>query len=757
VVFFPVRHHSPAAARLLGDVARLIRPASVLIEAPSDFEGRIEELYLPHQPPVAIYSYVRLPDGRRRGAFYPFCEHSPEWQALRVAREVGAKAGLIDLPWADIARLDGEEESNRFGDSFFRRSKYVRQMCERAGVEGFDGLWDALAEIDPNITPSEYLTRCHHLCASLRLLETPGRLSDRCREAYMAERVRREEGRVLVVLGGAHCLPVWARLNNVDLGEMTSPPQCSPAPPSQDEERGIALTQYSFERMDNLTGYEAGMPNPGFYQRVWDDRRAGRTQTHLALLQAIALRLREAKQAFSAADLIAAEANARALAMMRGHAEVWRTDLAEGLVSSLLKEELSRAGRHPLLDAIHDVMRGGARGLLAEGTLLPPLVGDIRRQLREHGLEPREVPREVELALDDPLHRPRSRVMHRLRLLGVPGFDWSEGTDLAGRDDLERIWERWRLAWGPDQDARCIEAARYGASLADAATAILSEQADATERDAAKAALFLLDAALAGLTEQAAHLWRRVAELLRAEADFLNLAPALGHLLYLFRYDEVLATAGTEPVADLLREAYHRGLWLLEGLGSVSPREREAIDGVAVLRETWERCGQPLGLDRGELDGVLERVTNDPAQSPAVRGAALGALWSLGVADERHVEAQITGFGTPDRLGDFLTGLFALAREQVPRQPALLGRIHELVAGWGQDAFLAALPALRLAFTFFTPREKHHLALTVRRLLGLDGHQELAALAVDDATAAEALALEGKLFELAARYGLRGA
>src|SRR5262249_18326993 len=159
---------------------------------------------------------------------------------------------------------------------------------------------------------------------------------------------------------------------------------------------------------------------PGFYQRVWEDRRAGRPGTHLALLQSIALRLREAKQAFSAADLIAAEANARALATVRGLAEVWRTDLAEGLASSLLKAERGGAGRHPLLDAMQDGRRGGERGWLAEGTLLPPLVEDIRQQLREHGLEPEELPREVELALDDPAHRPRSRVLHQLRLLSIP-------------------------------------------------------------------------------------------------------------------------------------------------------------------------------------------------------------------------------------------------------------------------------------------------------------------------------------------------
>ena len=32
-----------------------------------------------------------------------------------------------------------------------------------------------------------------------------------------------------------------------------------------DAGQGIALTPYSYERLDSLTGYEAGMPNPGFY------------------------------------------------------------------------------------------------------------------------------------------------------------------------------------------------------------------------------------------------------------------------------------------------------------------------------------------------------------------------------------------------------------------------------------------------------------------------------------------------------------
>lgn len=760
VILFPVRHHSPTAARLVRALALRLRPAAVLVECPFDYNPYLEELYLPHQPPLAIYSYLRLPDGERRGAFYPMCEHSPEWQAVQVGREVGATVRFIDLPWADIAGIDADETSNRFTDAVFRRSAYIAALCRKLGVADFNTLWDTLFEIDPALPLESYLTRCHHLCGHMRLLEAPGRESDRAREAFMADQVRAalaaSDRPVLVVVGGAHCVPLYARLHGLDLGETTTPATFVPSAAQEGEERGIALTPYSFERLDSLAGYEAGMPNPGFYQQVWHDRRRGRQDTHRTLLGRIVEELRGRKQAISSADLIAAESSAVGLASLRAHAQVWRTDLVDGLTTSFVKEELNRAGRHPLLEAIHHVLRGGERGLLAAGTRLPPLVLDIQAQLRARELEPRPLSREVELILDRADDRASSVLLHRVRLLEIAGYDQSGGTDLAGRAAMVTIWERWRIGWSPDFDARCIEAARYGASLAEAAAAVLSERAAALERDAAAAALLLLDAALAGLTELAWALRQRVAELIRGDGNFFGLTAALGHLLYLYRYDAVLGTSGSESVGVLLREAYSRSLWLLETLGQTAGRDREIIDGVAALRETFERCELPLALDRGELVGVLARVGDDRQQGTVTRGAAIGAHWSLGAADGAAVRRQLRQFADPDRLGDFLAGLFALAREQVQRHRELVLAIHETLAGWSDDEFLQALPAMRLAFTYFTPREKHHLALTLREALGLTPRTEVAALQVDVATVARALALEGRLFTLAEKVGLRG-
>src|SRR5262249_7501298 len=184
---------------------------------------------------------------------------------------------------------------------------------------------------------------------------------------------------------------------------------------------------------------------------------------------------------------------ARGLAALRSHAEVWRTDLVDGITGSLVKEELTAGGRHPLLDAVHEVLRGGQRGLLAARTGLPPLARGIHAQLAAHALQAGGQPRDVELELDQAPGRARSRVLHRLRLLEVSGYTRTGGADLVARDDLSRVWESWRIAWSPDFDARCIEGARYGPTLVEAAAARLTEQAGTIERDAGRAAVLLID------------------------------------------------------------------------------------------------------------------------------------------------------------------------------------------------------------------------------------------------------------------------
>ncbi len=773
VHLFPVRHHSPACALALRSLAAELQPAAILIEGPSDFNEKIEELLLPHRLPIAVYSYVLAADGRRRGAFYPLCEHSPEWQALAAARDLGAVVRFIDLPWAEIVEEtcvenedgDGDETAedettgapagaytHRYAEPQLRRSAYVERLCTELGVDGFNALWDELFEIEP-AGPQEIRERVGTFCSHSRELSEV-EASDRRREAFMCARIREAaaelDGPILVVTGGFHtpALAAW---------QTAEPPR--PRRVAW-QERGIALTPYSDKRLDALEGYEAGMPGPGFYSLVWQDRVAGQPFDHRRAVRAVVRSLRGKGQAVSAADLIAVESTARSLARLRGHGEIWRRDIIDALRSALIKDEVARGGSHPLLAAVDEVLRGSARGRLAEGTSLPPLVHDLEQRLETTGLTPEPKPREVELDLFTGGDRERSRLLHCLRLLDIAGFSYLEGTDLKVRDDLARVWERWRVLWSPELTATAVEASRYGAGVPEAAAALLAERAAGIERDVARASEWLVDAALAGVGSAASDLAQRLRRLISASSDFLQVVVALGHLLYLYRYDRVLELEGRDDLGPLLAETFERGLWLLEGMGTAAGKERQVLDGISLLVDTVERCGADLGLGAEGLVGVLSRIEADRGHGAMIRGGAVGALWLLDRADAGRVQSELDRFADADHLGDFLTGLFAMARERVQRQPDLLAALDGFVCSFDDNELLHALPSLRLAFTFFTPREKHHISLAILERCEGEGNsaasRPLPDLVVGPEEAAAALALEADLAATLARYGLRG-
>ncbi|HBL28308.1 MAG TPA: hypothetical protein DD490_15845, partial [Acidobacteria bacterium] len=96
-----VRHHSPACARLVEATIRAVRPRWVLIEGPSDMNGRLGELLLDHTPPLALFTFYQNEE-RTHASWSPFCRHSPEWLALQAARTVEAATYFMDLPaWTE--------------------------------------------------------------------------------------------------------------------------------------------------------------------------------------------------------------------------------------------------------------------------------------------------------------------------------------------------------------------------------------------------------------------------------------------------------------------------------------------------------------------------------------------------------------------------------------------------------------------------------------------------------------------------------
>jgi hypothetical protein len=344
-----------------------------------------------------------------------------------------------------------------------------------------------------------------------------------------------------------------------------------------------------------------------------------------------------------------------------------------------------------------------------------------------------------------------------MRILGITGCNRTSGTNFTTRQDLVKIWERWQLQWSPEFDASSIEAAIYGTRISDATIAKLRERADRIQRSAEGAALLLLDAGLAGVQELTPEFYPRLVELISQDGDFLSIARSLRHLLYLYRYDEVLGTRSQTDLAAILVEAFQRGLWLLDSLGNTKDGQ-DLLKGLAGLVEAYECCGSLLLDRKPEFLQVLERVSQDTSQTALMRGGSIGALWVMGAVGTEDILATINYYCQPDCLGDFLTGLFHLARETTQRAPSLLLSIDKLLLAYEDNEFLEALPSLRLAFGYFTPREKHLMAKNLLQSTGASNvaTSELLALSVKVEDTVQAIELESRLFALVDRYGFRG-
>ncbi|QXJ20343.1 hypothetical protein AGRA3207_001037 [Actinomadura graeca] len=775
VTFVGVRHHSPACARLVRDVIRRLRPVSVLVEGPADFGDRLGELLLGHEPPVAVFSHYR-DDERVHASWSPFCAYSPEWVALAEGRAVGAELRFIDLP-AWHPAFAGRR--NRYADADRRYAEVGERLCREFAVDNTDVLWDHLFEIDGEDT-------ARRLDAYFALVrgEADAGPGDTAREEYMARWVRAAQAEagdrpVVVVTGGFH-KPALEALT-ARAGGGTDRPEV-PRPPGGSA-GGSFLVPYSFRRLDAFTGYQAGMPSPEYYQRLWE---GGPDAAAAALTETVAARLRGRGQVVSTADLIAARTLTEGLTRLRGHRSPARTDLLDGLVAALVADDLDRRlpwtargvpahGAHPAVAEMVAALGGDRVGRLHPDTPAPPLVHDAAAELERLALDRGG---DVVVRLADARGLERSRALHRLRVLNVPGFTrvsgpaaWGTGRTPRGGPEAGAdlvLEERWRLdppdPAGPRLPA-LIEAGAYGPTLRDAAAAVLEERMAAAGTDMGGLAGVLFDAALCGCAERADRIAGRISAGIAGSSDVPALGRALEVVLGLWRHDRLLGTARSPLFGAVIEECTARLLWLVEGVrGGPAPADLPRLRAVRAVRDALLHASSPraaggLGLDRDAALGVARRVAADREAPPDLRGAAFGLARSLGdTGDTGDPARAVRGAAGPRVLGDWLAGLFALARQEVlDTGTAVLDVLDELVTGLGEEDFLIALPALRQAFEFFPPRERETIARGLLDRRGLRGSAR-ALLRTDAAplVVAEGRALEERVDRALAAAGLIG-
>ncbi|MYY04160.1 MULTISPECIES: DUF5682 family protein [unclassified Streptomyces] len=714
-----VRHHGPGSARAVRAALDAARPRAVLIEGPPEGDALLplaadEQM----RPPVALLAHAV--DDPGRAAFWPFAEFSPEWVAIRWALASDVPVRFIDLPAAhslamEEAGTDRDEVSaEEDGPPAAVPVDPIRVLAGTAGYDDPERWWEDVVEhrapgSGEAAGPLAAFAVLGEAMTALReVYGDGGHPRDAVREAYMRVQLRtaaKEFGDDFAVVCGAWHVPALRTRTT-----LTADRALLKGLPKAKAE--LTWVPWTHQRLARHSGYGAGIESPGWYQHLFaaPDRPIERWMTKVAGL------LRDEDRFVSSAHVIEAVRLAETLAAMRGRPLAGLSETTDAI-----RAVMCEGSDVPLALVRDRLVVGSTLGEVPDTAPAVPLQRDLARQQRTLRLKPEAGERETEFDLRKETDASRSRLLHRLRVLGI---GWGEPA--AGRGSTGTFRESWRLRWEPELYVRVAEAGVWGTTVLSAATA--RAESDALAATALAEVTALAERCLlADLPDALPVVMRALADRAALDTDVGHLADALPALARTLRYGDVRSTDTTAlgKVSAGLAERICVGLPpACTGLDA---------DGAEALRRQVDGVHTAIGLLAGAVpssaDGlrerwraVLHKLTVRDSVAGVIRGRAARLLLDDGDLDQ-DAAARLMGLalspGTPPAdaaawiegfVGGAAGGGMLLVHDE-----RLLALVDSWLTGVPADTFTDVLPLLRRTFSAYEPGVRRTLGDLVRR------------------------------------------
>ena len=741
IVYFPVRHHSPVCSWHLKEAIRQYEPDCILVEGPDNANELIPVLTHPDtKPPLAIYYSYRdknayiSEEKEDYKCYYPFLSCSPELVALNCAKEREIYSEFIDLPYAEILigtsenkgiRKEGEKSTYN-DDYLLSRSKYITMLCEKTGLRNFDEFWEKYFEIQGLYETTEefvehMLTYCY-----LSRQHTPKEelVNDGCilRENYMKSRIieaSKKYKKIFVVTGGFHTFGLLEEeVQKVTLHSISK------------EHQGVYAMSYSMEATDALNGYASGMEAPGFYHKVWTElengtgSRGAYRESLLNMLIQVGKELKKKDEILSSYDEICAFSMAQGLAELRNKREPGLYELRDCVLSSFVKGEYNFSTERPV-KALREITTGKEIGKLCSDAKLPPLVQDFENicssfKLKIHTTLEQEVVLEL---FSKKKHLEMSRFFYRMEFLETNFTTKVRGANLIGRKDRNLVREIWKYKWNSQVIAALIDKSASGGTLEEACATLVS-RALQNENRAKEVAMLLVKAFLMGLSDKQNQWNSRMEQVFMEDGDFFSLTGGLSYLVTLYELQDLYQTRNYLSLEKMMESCFDKLIILLPSMAGITDEQ---------LKDGMEACLLLYRLTRKEKFSYMETVLKEAFETlcgktgihPGLKGTVLGLLYGFDHSKKDEISNTFMGYirGTKEKVKEtavFMRGLFFTARDLVFVASDFVEMIDYLLTRLQGDEFMELLPELRMAFSYFTPREIDRIAQKAAALYGKD-------------------------------------
>jgi hypothetical protein len=757
---FGVRHLSPAAAHHLTVLLDALRPTAVLVEGPADAIDQIKHLAHKHtQPPLALLAYTQ--ERPVRSILYPLAEYSPEWVALTWGIRHRADVRFIDLPAAVFLQLHQLQEKPPKDDADTSKGDAGKQVGQHTRAY-LDDPWEAIARLtgDPDhetwwerhfehtTDPAAYVRSIFEFGRGLRdWRDLPDDDENLLREAYMRRSIHEilakghEPEQVLVVCGAFHAPALTADLAPMSDKELKALPH-RPA--------SLTLMPYSYYRLSSQSGYGAGNHAPSYYQRLYEERRAGRAgRLPSRYLTELGQAMRRGGQVLSAAEVIEAVRLAGSLAALAGGSAPCLRDLRDAAITCL-----GRGDIEVLRPFLAEIEVGHAVGRLPKGISRTSIQDDFYLTLESLKLEKYQTKQQQELELDlrenrfvksdaaafRDLHR--STFLHRLRVLGV-GFG-----ELLLRDQQGTAREKWRLRWTPECEIQLVESALKGDTVEIATAFVLSERL-AECANIGLAAEIVKEAACCQLVDALEDARRRLQAMATEESGFVPLAGAVDSLAEVIRYGSVRKVP-PESLRPLLAQLFLRAvLQVRQACLCDRAAVKETQKAILILNRVATEDATDVDAVRwnAELDGIAA----SDALNPHLAGLACALVLEKGRIGEDELAREVSRRLSPGIAADlgagWFEGLVQYNRMALFSRLALWRQLDAYLVSLDEEDFRNALVYLRRAFSEFQPGEVRRVVSNLVEV-SKDGAEDLRAVADRKLDDEEARQLQEQLGDL---------
>ncbi|HEY3558204.1 MAG TPA: DUF5682 family protein [Kribbella sp.] len=682
-----IRHHGPGSARAVAAALAELEPDVVLIEGPPEADKLVELAASEEmEPPIALLAYAV--DDSTRAAFWPFAVFSPEWQAIKYGLAAGVPVRFCDLPAAQQFASSGGRSGSM---------DPLATLAEAGGYDDPERWWDDV--IESRRDGAEPFTVIADAMRELRRgEEAVGREAQR--EAYMRTVLRKaiREGfeRIAVICGAWHVPALEA-----------------PLPPATHDQRilkglpkrKVACTwvPWTHGRLAAASGYGAGITSPGWYHHLF----TAPDQITARWLSKVAQVLRDEDLPVSSAHVIEAVRLADTLAALRERPLAGLSEVTEATRAVLC------GGNDVLLDLVtREAVVGELLGSVPGETPQAPVAADFAAHARRLRMKRDATERVIELDLRKPNDLEKSRLLHRLRILGVhwglPAIDErrAQGT----------FREMWRLAWDPGLEVELVAAGAHGTTVLGAATTVMLKAADSTTLADVTAALE--KSLLADLPEALPPLLQGIDTRAAADADVGHLMAALPALARASRYGDVRGTdtAGLAAVAGRMVSRVCAGLArTVHGLDpDAAAAAQELIDGV---QDATALLAEEVRL---EWLNTLQGLSDRTSVPPLIRGRLTRLMLDTSRLPDHEIALRLgraLSPGTPTaEAAGYVEGFLAGGGLLLVHDERLLALVDTWLSGIPDDAFVEVLPLLRRTFGTFAAPERRTIGSRARVL-----------------------------------------